>query len=594
MEKASGVYLKITDNTFNVNGTVEDVKIIVPMLTTKGKLGLNDVSADTMESVIGYDLSYNSNYEGLKELLEMVNSVSVWRLNQNATLANAYFPTKSSEKQSVVGATDYREVTEIEINSATPVLAVANKEVGNWMNKNVKFTPNPILFTVQNKNPNGVDDSQLISFDDISSTEKFAIGDYQAEGGVLVYDSSNSYLVGVLIEDTTNNEIKAYKVVDGEVSQSPIGTAVFTDTKLDINLTAPFSKDSYWNFRTIPSTIKEWTISIANKENEKFTLVKTVDFSLDSESDIYIDNIDFGEIVVSIPSKTIPSDWETIRSYFSLDNGSNGDSSITAIDVDVSVLNNCGKNILLTNGITDYRFVNRIATPCKNNKIHAFVDVPSYASYIDAKVWRDKISGNEYIAFAARPDKRYDSNDKEFYVYPSITYGKIYANMVQYFGTICLPPAGYTTGSFTANELIDCDYESHANELKTNRINWQRVIDGTGVMWEQRTAYPTTQDSDLSYINCVFIVDYLSERIVNFERHYNFRIMTRTDILNQQSGLTDILDWFVNKNFVYSYKINMPTYDEAQKAGRTLTIPISVRLTKDSEVIDIELILTNA
>ena len=70
--------------------------------------------------------------------------------------------------------------------------------------------------------------------------------------------------------------------------------------------------------------------------------------------------------------------------------------------------------------------------------------------------------------------------------------------------------------------------------------------------------------------------------------------MTPTDILNQDSGLTSILQDYVDRGFLYSFNLHMPTYKEAQKAGRTLVIPIEIVIMKDAEVIEINLILNNA
>ena len=111
-------------------------------------------------------------------------------------------------------------------------------------------------------------------------------------------------------------------------------------------------------------------------------------------------------------------------------------------------------------------------------------------------------------------------------------------------------------------------------------------------MWEQRTTY--SLDTDLSYIAPTFIVDGLREDLINFEEQFNFRYSSPTDLLNQESGLKSILDDYVTKGFLYSYKLQVPSYAEAQKQGRTLTINIEVVLMKDAEVIYINLNLNNA
>jgi hypothetical protein len=153
------------------------------------------------------------------------------------------------------------------------------------------------------------------------------------------------------------------------------------------------------------------------------------------------------------------------------------------------------------------------------------------------------------------------------------------------------PPAGFTYGTIAVENLIECDYENYGDELKTNRINWQRTKNRGSVMWEQRTTYALS--TDLSYIAPNFIVDGLREQIVDFEEQFNFRYTSPTDLLNQESGLKQILDDYVTKGFVFKYELDVPTYAEAQAAGRTLTIKIGVAIAKDSEVIIINVNLNN-
>ena len=121
-----------------------------------------------------------------------------------------------------------------------------------------------------------------------------------------------------------------------------------------------------------------------------------------------------------------------------------------------------------------------------------------------------------------------------------LNYVKIFANMLTNFKNLYYPPAGLTYGGITIENLIECDYENYGDELKTNRINWQRVLKRGSTMWEQRTTY--SLDTDLSYIAPNFIVDGLRSEIYSFETQFNFRYTSPTDLLNQESGLKGILD----------------------------------------------------
>lgn len=804
MEKASGVYLTITDNSFIAQAGAQSMRVIVPMLTTKGKLGFNRVTANDFKDIVGYDLEYNSNYLGLSRILEYVSYVDVWRLNQESKLANAYFLTKTSDKEYVADAESIEDVTMMD---PAPLLAVGNKSTGDWQTSAIKINPLHSETTQQNTNGTAVD-PQIIKLNPVNKTEETKIGDISVLNGLLLYNSSDNAIVGA-IKKNILDEYKLYRVVDGELiddvifiqetdtwkdgskfydsamqeitepegdasepvdigvvrqstyqrtnsvwkmgdsfissefaptiepqgtASSPVnlckafaengshthlvagtiyatndsGTTYYTVTKLGatwndcvkveidasetdvltelssiygadefseidyiqysetlatgmyrnisdswfkvkallqssivtegmreenpaivaaleaasdetiqyikyteetfttdnsvgtvefnldstiLTITTPPSKDSFWNIHTLPEVLTDWTLTLASYDGRNYSVKKTYNFSTDLESEIYVENVDFGDLFVQV-NGSIPSDMTSIRNYFTLEGGSNGNDSLIATNIDTSILDNCGRNIMAMNGLTDYKVVNRIAGKIKENKIHVFADAPAYSSYIDVETWEKKLAKSEYLATGSRPDKVQISEDSYVYVYPSVNYVYILSQMLSNFGSLNFPPAGPTYGLINTEELIECDYEMYADELKTNRINWQRTNNVGTMMWEQRTTYEL--NTDLSYIAPVFIVDAVAEDVVTFEQQFNFRYMTPTDILNQDSGLTSILQDYVDKGFLYSFNLHMPTYEEAQKAGRTLVIPIEIVTTKDAEVIKINLILNNA
>ena len=690
MEKASGVYLTITDNSFIAQAGTQVMKVIVPMLTTKGKVGFNYVTADTFKDVVGYDLEYNSNYYGLQQILQNVSYAQVWRLNQDSKLANAYFASKTSDKAYNDDADTVEDVTMMD---PKPLIAIGNKSTGNWQTSAVKINPLHSEITQQNTNATR-DNPQIIVLDVVNETEMTTLGDVSVLDGLIFYNSSDNAVVGA-IKKNADDEWKVYKVVDGELvddemetvttdvwkngskflnasmqevtepegtastpveigvvretgnqmyksilgswfkvdhltttaiiteetpvsdtdiitaleaasdetiqyveysdevfaKDNSVGSVTFDVESTTITLIAPVSRDSFWNIHTLPETLTDWTLTLASYDGRNYQIQKTYNFSTNVESEMYVENVDFGDLFVQIDG-SIPADMESIRSYFTLEGGSNGLDQVIAANIDTSILDNCGYNIMAMNGLTDHKVINKIATKIKVNKIHLFADAPAYASYIDVETWEKKIAQSEYLAVAGRPDKVQIGEDKYIYLYPSVNYIYILSQMLANYGSLNYPPAGPTYGLINTEELIECDYELYANELKTNRINWQRTNNVGTMMWEQRTTYAL--NTDLSYIAPVFIVDQVAEDIVTFEQQFNFRYMTKTDILNQDSGLTSILQDYVDKGFLYSFNLHMPTYEEAQKAGRTLTIPIEIVIMKDSEVIEINLILNNA
>ena len=601
MEKASGVYLTLTDSSFATDGS-SVMKFIVPMLTTKGELGLNRVTATNVEEIVGYNPTYNSNYYGLKRILEAVSYVDVWRLNQDAKLANAYFTTIGSTKASDEDVESFSEVTG---KSTPPVFAAAALTVGDSGDLAIKLTPAKTISTAINGGATQTDPQEIVLGDcSTTETEVIEIDDPEHPGatktilsGITIWNSTNSIQVGVVSkeDDGGTTVYKCYKFIDGKLINTPIGTVTFDANSIaTMTLQTPFSRDSFWNIRTIPSTITEWVLSVASYSDvdNEYTLLNTYEFSTDPTSEIYWEDVKFGQIQIFIKTESdITTPGSGLREYFTLDNGDNGLNDIIANDVDPTVLDFTDANIILMNGITDYKVVNRIAPNAELHKIHIFADAPAYASYIDVQDWANKIKRSEYIAIGARPDQIDIGGGKYAFVYPSVNYALIFANMYNNYGNLNYPPAGPTYGTIAVENLIKCDYNMYMDELKTNRINWQTSNSSGTMMWEQRTTYANS--GDLSYIAPVFIVDAVSEQVVNFERGYNFRYMTPDDLMNQETGLNTILRNFVENGFLYSYELHVPSYAEAQAAGRTLTISIKIVVTKDSEVIQINLNLTN-
>jgi len=802
MDKESGVYLTITDNSFQTPGA-SNMKTLVTMLTTKGKLGLNLVTANDFKDILGYDLKYNSNYYGLGSLLEDVSYAYVWRLNQNAKLANAYFTSTETIKASKADAESFADITELD---PKPILAAALKDVGNPQTTAIKFTPVADESTVMNEFPQPSSPQEMV-FPDVSETETATYDGKQIKGACIFYNSSDNAPVAV-IKENKEGQLTLYKIADGAIeddvyktistntwtdgtnfygadtlpmeepegehttpknigevsigtysvtndvwnvgstdlnqdveiiipsgtagtavtlcegyvatsSDSPLipgnlyitndggstfavvtslskvysgivstvvggeiaakltdiytnsrfsnlqyvpytedvstgfykkivntgvtswykveaftsstlvtvsyeetntdiiaalngatpkeisfttysyevevennscGIASWNGTELTVIMTKTVSKDSFWNVHTIPSVVTDWTVTVASYTNNQYKTMETATISTDTESEYYWKNVTLSNIDLYIQS-SIPSNWASPRYYFTLDNGSNGDPSIIASDIDVSVLEQCGCNVLATNGITNYKVINKIAQKGEGLFIHSFGDAPAYAKYADLENWMRNVYRSQYLAIGARPDQVEIDEDEYIYVYPSVNYVKILARMYNQYQNLNYPPAGFTYGTISVENLITCDYENYGDELKTNRINWQRTKNRGSVMWEQRTTY--SLDTDLSYIAPNFIVDGLREQLIEFEEQFNFRYMSPTDLLNQESGIKSILDDYVTKGFIYKYELEVPTYAEAQKAGRTLTIKIGVALAKDAEVIYININLNN-
>ena len=799
-DKESGVYLTITDNSFETPGVSAMVPLVIGTFT-KGKIGLNLVNANNFKNIVGYDLKYNSNYYGLNEILQNVSYAYVWRINQGAKLANAYFESVDSDKASLGDAETFEDVKNLD---PKPILAMSLKDVGNPQTTAIKFTPTPDEITVANEFATPSTPQEIV-FDDVSETESTVYNGKEIKGGCVIYNGSNNAVVGIF-KPNYDGRLSVYKVVDGEIVDDVIttvttntwsdgtnfygsdmlpmeepegdpseplelgkvrkstyieqhicwtlnnkfyddeyheieepagtatsgtslgealiapvgaehivsgrmyitndvgttfytvttlgdtfenttkvvvsdvdalaelttlytgdafkeiknvpynetkdtgyykknldswfkvmsfstksivvesiaetnpdiiaalngasditisyivyskevltqdntcGTADWEESKLTLTLIKTISKDSFWTVRIIPTVIINWKMTVSAYADNQYTVMNEYFFSTDSESTMYWENTDFGDVNFFVQGN-IPSNWSTVRNYFTLDNGSNGDSEIIASELDLSILEKCKCNVIAMNGITNYKIINRIAQKGESLFMHTFGDAPAFANYGDLENWMKNVYRSQYLAIGARPDQVEIAENEYIYVYPSVNYVKILARMQNNYQCLMYPPAGFTYGTISVENLIECDYENYGDELKTNRINWQRVKNRGPVMWEQRTTYALS--TDLSYIAPNFIVDGLREQIIEFEEQFNFRYTSPTDLLNQESGLKNILDDYITKGFLFRYELDVPTYAEAQ-SSRTLTIKISVAIAKDSEVIIINLNLTNA
>ena len=424
---ASGVYLKITDNSFSSAGR-SSVRIIVPMYLKKGEVGLNEVNGSNFKDIVGYDPA-DSKYLGLEDILRNVASCIVWRTNAGSV-------TYAAQSMASASATSWTAVSNVTNLSAldNSTVAIAPKYPGTWAK-----------------------------------------------------------------DDGLQAKIEAV----------PTGPSTYSTTEF-IMVTKYGS--------TGPET--------------------RTSFSLLSTSDNYWGNIDFKDIyfhtTLTALSYSASTACFSFYDFANSTNCSNG-TEATASNLDISKLDGCGCNILLTNGSLANTIVIKMLEGCVKNKIHMFADVPDDQTYsaiatYAASITKD-ITTMRYLSLVARPEKI-----DNVLVHASCKYAEIFANMLSATNSLNYPPAGATYGTVTIQELMPCDYELHKDDMKTNRINYLTVNSLGTMMWEQRTMY--RDDTDLSYIAPNFIIDELSDLIIEHERRFNFRYMD------------DIVILYNNKDFI--------------------------------------------
>ena len=351
-------------------------------------------------------------------------------------------------------------------------------------------------------------------------------------------------------------------------------------------------------------------------------LRKTV-FSLDPEEDDFYSKVDFKELVLgfadsepefpagfltqAVPDPSKPS----FSDSFELKGGSYGEASIddevfpvTEINTWFAPLATSNANVFVLNGFVN---VNKIAESGElvkalvnyfgSRDISVLIDAPTVEEsegILDAvplsdwtKSLLDGTTG-QFGQVAAIPGL-----SGGIKIQPSVYLFQIYSNMFFTYGHVNFPPAGPTYGTVSAARLMDSNFHLYGDELKTGRVNYITGTPNGICMWEQRTLY-SLGGSDLSYANTVFILRDLKVRLIEFMSQFTFRYSTPIDLLTIHSGLQSILDGFVKNMFLVNYTLMVPTYEEAQAAGRELDINIGVSVISDMEVINLRINLKNA
>jgi hypothetical protein len=350
----------------------------------------------------------------------------------------------------------------------------------------------------------------------------------------------------------------------------------------------------------------------------QFKVIESKVFSFDKSKDnfwgkINLSNISFG---FKAGATGLPNSVKDQRVV--IDEGSNGDCDpVGGLTLDeltpmLSALDESSANVIVGNGFSaDAGLCGALVEAGEKRIMSVFIDVPDLTSPDDPDAsgdmvfnendgvlragncvkWTSGLIRSEYCQAVSVPDVVATSVG-DVYIWPSVNLFKVYARMFQDYGHVRYPPAGPSYGSVSISKLLKNDFKLYGDELKTARVNYQRIGTNGPVLWEQRTTYGL--DSDLSYASTVFILRDLRARLINFMSNFNFRFTTPSSLLSIRSGLDSILSSFKRELFLVGYTLTVPSYKEAQAAGREFDIYISVSVISDSEVINLRVTLENA
>lgn len=349
----------------------------------------------------------------------------------------------------------------------------------------------------------------------------------------------------------------------------------------------------------------------------RYEVIESKEFSFNEEDTNYWGKLNLADISFGFGAGVTSLPLTVAGEKVFLGGGTNGED-ISELKADqlvqrLSALNNSTATIVVGNGFSvNSGLCSKLVDAGASRLMSVFIDVPDLTSPDDDSdpdsdmaftendevlkarhciKWTSGLTRSEYCQPVAVPDI-VESSAGIVYVWPSVNLFQIYARMFKNYGHTRYPPAGPTYGGVSVSKLIDSDFHLYGDELKTARVNYQRVDSLGPVMWEDRTTYAL--DSDLSYASTVFILRDLRDRLITFMGNFNFRFMTPMDLLNIDSGLTSILSAFKRDYFLVNFTLKVPSYAEAQAAGRTLDIPISVSVISDAQVINLIVTLENA
>lgn len=574
--KASGAYWTLTDQSFKTNGSVNLVGI-VPMCTIKGDLKkLNLVTAQTMEEVVGKDLAYNGNYLGLEKMLNAVSYLYVMRINKNAYVANVYDVAAGTDPATTASYATLEDGASLEELAAT--VAFQMNFAGNDGRHFVKLVPTMTEETYSI--PEVAEDKYTFTLNSAISLD--------AKG---VKVGTNSYPIGLYDIDGTllavaNSAGAVYRVTSGEVGTESIGTATTTSIVIDSDKIT-FSASTVKIEAYVVVTQLYTFVHATSADGVMFSVKTSVDFSLDENSDVYYEKVSFGDIIPTFVADAI--NFSLFENYVELANGSNGEMP-TASDIDFSEFNKSAANVCVLMGMTNVSLVNAFAQQSERRVRSCLVGAPELATYAAVNDWASSLYSTEFLQLAWISDIE-ETSVGDVYISPAVNLFLIYAQMIADYGNLNYPPAGYSYGNIAVTKLMDTDFDLFRDELKTNKINYQWIGPRGAVMWEQRTRY--ADESDLAYANTVFILRDLRAQLLDFAITKTFRYTSPSDLTTFGKGVDDILRGMKDAGFIAAYSLVVPTFAEAQKAGRKLTIRIGVAITQDSEEILFDVVLNN-
>ncbi len=637
--RGSGTYYSIIDESFVSFDTIA-LNAIVPMYLKKGQK-VQRVTYDNFKQKIGYDLDFNSNYLGLASMLEKVEYLDVWKINDGATYGNLTI-TKDGSSFSFSGIEDPEQLE----GQLLYVSDDFNSEAGALVNtlssiplpSSLKILSNGSIIGQDDGNGNivpvgsGVTAEGTIDYttkefeitlsgllEDEITAEVIDIAfevQYEVNSDVFLIcymESSgdwaklflrykphnNSYTTGittniVLPERAKSGSISIFDMNNTKVATSDSNNVIWNveATPVEIGLYNPTTKTITFQSGNLPdvSQVKVEYISLDNPTYDMSILrqtspttytpyesVKEVSFNRDNE--LFIENVEFESVKFICPRS--PSVIELgISDPVPILYGEHGETP-NASTIDFTPVKNNSSLFVIMNGLTGASLTSKFLQYFGSKGQYVICDAPNFKEFEQVKAYKEMLYGIDHGALYWVSDIR-KVNGKEYPIFPSVNVLLAYAKMFSQTGYLNYPPAGYQFGGIVVEKLLETDASSYKADLKINKINYQTIESQGAVIWEQRTLYP--YESDLSYISSILIYKHLADRIKRFLDNYGFKFIGIDDLSQITTNLESITGDYISRGFLWSANVKVPSFAEVKKEGaRFMDIVIGVKIAEDSE-----------
>jgi len=644
--QGSGVSVIENDQSFASFDTI-NLSFMIPMMTKRGQVGnLNEVSISDFKSILGYDLAYNGNYLGLASILGATTKAQVLRINEGASYGNVVvFQDGSSYSVADVADIDVLEaavclrdrdfvapalsgsfdLTEavvpgtLRVYVGATLVAHDNGTTGTFVSDNAICTSGavtystgagslvftgvpPISYSIQYTHAANV--AMVIAMESPGDWDALAI---RMSRYFEVQESfASTASVSVVLTNPIESVGGAYKLKDMDgielaISGVPAaGVANITGTGVTGTLTFatrtvaltfdvgtfPAAKypmllnhnyiqdDTYYLFEVLRKVTVGDTSGYVVAESQKI--------SLSSSLDNYVGEATFANVVVR-PITATPLLVSDVGVSAPLDllYGTDGDFPASALNLSFTDIDSTRFNMICMNGLLGASFVSAFIAAYKDKKKVVLFDVPNVKTAISAKAYCDSVVASESAMAYWVSDLR-TIGTKEYSIYPSVKAALAYAAMFKATGYLNYPPAGYQYGAVVAEKLLETNASENGAFLKQNKINYLAMKSAGAVIWEHRTRYAF--ESDLSYASTVVTLYALESRCRSFADNFPFRYVTAELLVLLKNGLEDIMADYLQKGFLWSGDIVLPTFSEVKKSGaRFMDIYCNVKFAEDGQ-----------